>query len=216
MPSCCYADEYGELFTEREARRTARRFERKGLRGSALLLADHVTATGIAGVTILEVGGGVGHLHAELLRRGAARAVNVELSPSWEAAAAGLLAGLGLRDRVERRIGDFVEAVDDLPDVDVVLLHRVICCYPDWQAMVAASAAKARRVVALTLPVERWASRAALRAGNGWLRLRKRSFQAYIHPTERITAALHTDGFRVVADSSGPVWRTIVAQRAGP
>jgi SAM-dependent methyltransferase len=213
MAPCCYADEYEAMFPARAARRTARRFVRRGLRGSALRLADDVAARGISGATILEVGGGVGQVHADLLRRGAARAVNVELSPSWEAAAASMLGALGLTARVERRVGDFVADAEDLPEADVVLLHRVVCCYPDWPAMLAAATAKARRVVGLTLPVDRRASRVAIAAGNRLLQLQRRAFRAYVHPPAQVIAALGAAGLRTTADSSGPVWRTVVAER---
>jgi hypothetical protein len=40
--------------------------------------------SGIEGATVLEVGGGVGEIQIELLRRGAERSVNLELSPAYE------------------------------------------------------------------------------------------------------------------------------------
>jgi hypothetical protein len=213
MPSCCYTDEYGELFSDRTARRTARRFARKGLRGGAKRLADAIAATGIEGATILEVGGGVGDVQADLLRRGAARATNIELSPNWEAAAGRLFAELGLGGRVHRRVGDFVDAEDDLPDADIVILHRVICCYPDWRSMVAATTTKAGRVVGLTLPVDHAGTRLGVRLGNWLLRLQRRSFRAYVHPPEAVLAALVEDGFHPVVDHRGLVWRMLVVRR---
>lgn len=212
MPSCCYGDEYGEIFSDASAQRTARRFARKGLRGSARVLADGVTATGIAGATVLEVGGGIGHVHIELLRRGAAKATNVELSPGWEAAAASVLGETGLRDRVDRRIGDFVDAAD-LPEADVVILHRVICCYPDWPAMLRATTARARQTVGITLPTDRWWTRVGIRAANAAVALQRRAFRAYVHPPEAIISALVGDGLRVESDDTSPLWRTIVARR---
>lgn len=211
MPNCCYADEYGRMFSGRAARRTARTFRRKGLRGSAKRLADRVVATGVDGATVLEVGGGSGEIHVDLLRRGAAGATNIELSPSWEAAASELLAACGLEGRVQRRVGDFVDLAGDLPEADVVVLHRVICCYPDWQAMLSAAIAGARRVVAITVPVDRWTTRALIRAGNAALRLQKRSFRAFVHPPDRMVAALRSDGFELVGDHHGIFWRTFVA-----
>lgn len=50
------------------------------------MVADGVTAAGVRGATILEVGGGLGEIHVDLLRRGGASATNVELSGRWESA----------------------------------------------------------------------------------------------------------------------------------
>lgn len=210
--SCCHSHEYAELFSEREARRTARRFARKGLRGSARDVAEAVAAAGVQGATVLEVGGGVGDLHAQLLLVGAACATNVELSPNWEAPAAQLLTDQGLAGRVERRVGDFLDLADELAQADVVVLHRVLCCYPDWRAMLDAAVAKAGRLVAFTVPVDRWWTRAAVRAGNAFLSLRGRSFRAFVHPPSRMVATVERAGLCVREDRRRFVWRTVVAE----
>lgn len=210
---CCHSHEYGELFSEAEARRTARRFARRGLRGSARSLAHGVADAGVEGATILEVGGGIGGISLHLLGAGAQRATNVELSPSWEQAADRLLAERGLAGRVQRQVGDFLDLADELAPADVVVLHRVLCCYPDWRALLGAAVAKTDRIVAFTVPVDRWWTRAAVRTGNAFLALRGRSFRAFVHPPESLRATVEAAGFGVRDDARGLVWRTIVAQR---
>ena len=213
MARCCYADEYGEFFNDRQARRKARHFLRRGLRGSARDLADGVAAGGVAGATILEVGGGVGSIQAHLLRLGAARSTNVELSPNWEVAARQMFAEIGLTERVERRVGNFLDVAADMAAADIVVLHRVICCYPDWHALLTAASAKAERAVAFTVPVDRWWTGTVIGMGNRLLALRGRSFRAYVHSPQRMIRALEESGFRVRADRHSWVWRTIVAER---
>lgn len=213
MGECCYSGEYAEFFSERAAHRTARRFLRWGLRGSAGELADAVAGAGVEDATILEVGGGVGGIHVDLLRRGAAAAINVELSPSWEEPAMHVLSQKGLENRVDRRVGDFVAVADDVPGADVVILHRVLCCYPDWPAMLGAALEKAQRLVAFTVPVDRWWTRVAIAAGNALLRARGRDFRAFVHPPQRMVRAIGAAGLHVRSDRSGLVWRTVVAER---
>ncbi len=43
-------------------------------------MVDWLVAQGIQGSTVLEIGGGVGEIQLELLRHGAARTTNLELS----------------------------------------------------------------------------------------------------------------------------------------
>src|SRR6266542_3634022 len=62
----------------------------------------------------------IGLLQIELLRAGAARAINVELSGGYELSARDLLAEAGLAERVERRIADFVADAERLPTADAV------------------------------------------------------------------------------------------------
>lgn len=213
MPNCCYADEYADLFRDAEARRTTRRFLRRGLRGSARRLADGVADTGLNGRTVLEVGGGAGTIQADLLRRGAARSVNIELSPNWEPAAAELAAELALEDRVQRQVGDFIDIAEELAAADIVILHRVVCCYPDWRRMLAAAMTKASHTVALTVPVDRWWTRLGIRMGNRLLAWRRRSFRAFVHPPDLMLELLGSAGLTPRLDHSGLIWRTVVAQR---
>jgi magnesium-protoporphyrin O-methyltransferase len=91
---------------------------------------------------VLEVGGGIGGLQIELLNAGAAHATNVEIIDSYEAAAGALIAKHGVGGQVERHIADFAdfaEHPDETPAADIVIMHRVICCYPDPDALMAAA-----------------------------------------------------------------------------
>lgn len=166
-------------------------------------------------MSVLEVGGGVGEIHIALLEKRTARsAVNVDLSANWEAEAADLLSERGLTDRVTRITGDFVEEAGSLPNADAVILHRVVCCYPDWKAMLTAAASRANRHIAITFPRPRLWFKAMLVIENGVHRLRRRSFRAFIHPPDAMIGFLTSSGFPVVADHHDFTWRTVVAERA--
>ena len=82
------------------------------------------------GYALLEIGGGIGDIQLELLKTGAARATNVELATQYESVASELIHDRGLDDRVDRRLGDFVREADTIPGADVVVMNRVVCCYP--------------------------------------------------------------------------------------
>src|SRR5260370_17764759 len=92
---------------------------------------------GVEGKTLLEVGGGIGAIDIELLKAGMARAINVELTPTYEAAACELLAQAGFTDRVELRVMDFAEAGHDVENPAVFVLNRVIFGYPANPQLVA-------------------------------------------------------------------------------
>ena len=215
MPSCCYDDEYGEMFTSREAARTASRFRRKGLRGTAAELVRQTRAVVPAGSSLIEVGGGAGQIQVELLETGViAKSLNIDLSDSWEEAGRALIKEHGLEERVERRIGDFVDEVENLPRADLVILHKVICCYPDWRSMLTAAAGRAKEVVGVTLPAYRWSNRLMVGLTNLTLRLRGMQFRAFVHPTQPMIELMKLAGFRIAYDQIHPVWRTVVFQRA--
>jgi magnesium-protoporphyrin O-methyltransferase len=188
MPACCSSD-YRRFFNRKFAARDLRRYRARGLTGTE---RDLVTLCHeVDSATVLEVGGGIGALQLELLEAGAAAATNVELSGAYEDAAAELFAGRA----VERRVGDFVAA--DVPEHDVVLMHRVVCCYPDVDALVGAAASRTRRTLALTYPQQRVWIRAGLQVVNVWLRLRGCGFRTYVHPVARIDGAAERKGLRL-------------------
>ena len=130
MSNCCDPTPYRRFFNRKEATRNVRSYRRRGLDPMASSMVDYLLSTGIDGTTILEVGGGVSAVQIELLKAGAASSLNIELSSGYDEAAQALAEEEGLEDRMARRIGDFVELQHDLEPMDIVVMNRVVCCYP--------------------------------------------------------------------------------------
>ena len=75
MPCSCCSAESLDIFSEKGARRELRRYLENGLGGGdARLIAAWAEEGGLEGETVVEVGGGIGQIQAELLRRGATAA----------------------------------------------------------------------------------------------------------------------------------------------
>src|SRR5438067_12176848 len=142
-----------EIFDERFARRMARRYRKRGLDPTARLLFESLRGKGHS---VLEFGGGVAEIEIELLRAGAEQATNVELSHAYETEAKRLLVEAGLEQRVEWRYGDIVANPELAGPADLVVMHRVVCCYPNMPGLVGAAADKTRRSLALSFPRDTW------------------------------------------------------------
>ena len=99
VADCCDRDDYRSVFSERFARRTVRQYRKRGLTPAAEWIVQFASDHDVRGASVLEIGGGVGHIHVELLRRGAAHVTNLELSPEYEAEANRLLDEMGLTAR---------------------------------------------------------------------------------------------------------------------
>ena len=211
--TCCAppASDYRRIFRRGTARGDLRRYRRRGLPKTARGLAEAVAGNG----TVLDIGGGIGTLAVELLDRGASLATVVELSDGYEEAAAELLAERGRGDRVERRIGDFVADAGLVGPHDAVVLHKVVCCYPDPDALVSASAAHARKRLALTLPRQRAFIRLGFGSLNLWLRLTGCGFRAWIHPFTVVEDAARREGLELLRrEAQGLIWENAVFERA--
>lgn len=206
MTGCCAPSGYDEFFGEKMAKRGAQRYRSEGLDANAQRVVDFVNETGVEGVTVLEVGGGVGAIQLELLHAGAARTVNAELSPAYEPYAASLAEEAGLGGRSERRVLDFAREGDELEAADVVILHKVVCCYPDYETLVAAAAEHAGSRLALTFPRDaRWI-RAGLGTVNLLQRLRRRSFRVYLHSPDAVLTVAGAHGLQPTRRHRGFIW----------
>jgi hypothetical protein len=208
---CCG---YEELFDAAMARKDADRYRRRGLKRSARAIVELARGAGLERAEVLEIGGGVGGLSLELLRAGAERATVTELSPAWGQEAQVLAAELGLADRITRRVGDVVAAGDEVAAADVVVLERVVCCYPDGEALVGAAAVRARHRLVLSYPRYGLATRLFVRVANLILRLRGNAVRIFAHRPETIRAAAAASGLRPAAPVRGLVWRVAAFERA--
>ena len=211
MPRCCSAGDYRRFFNRKQARRDARRYRRDGLDGVSARVRD--AAGDVRGQTVLEVGGGVGAIVLELVGAGAARATTVELSAAYDEEALGLAREAGADDRLERRVGDFVAEAETVEPADVVILNRVVCCYPDYDALLGAAADRARRRLVFSFPREAWWTRAGMRVVNGWLALRRCGFRSFVHPRAALVAAAERRGLRLAALEPGRLWQVAVLDR---
>ena len=147
MSDCCDRPGYQTVFSDRFARRIARTYRKRGLSRTQRRMVSFLTDRGINNASVLEIGGGVGEIQIELLSRGAREATNLEISRSYEAQAAALLERFGMTDRVTRRFVDIATSPDEVERADVVVLHRVVCCYPDYERLLSAAASRARRLL---------------------------------------------------------------------
>lgn len=215
MAGCCSRQGYDAFFTGKLARRDARAYRRRGIDANARRIVGFVARHDGDGVTVLDVGGGNGTLGLELLKAGSARAVTVELSSSYDETAAELARESGFEDRVERRVVDIAEAAEELPETDVVVMHRVVCCYPDGEGLVDAAAARAGRLLAFTFPRRTWWTRLGAALVNAALRVRKMEYRSFVHPPEGMIAAAERRGLRLAYDHQATLWRTVGFERAG-
>ena len=177
-------------------------------------LVAGILDAGTAGASLLEVGSGVGYLHHHLLKRGLGNAAGVDLSAGMLEVARRLARRHGVDGRVHYHHGDFVALADALPDADVTVLDRAVCCYPDAEAMVGRSLDRTRRVYALTYPRDHRPNRVAVRVlarALGWLGI---AYRAWVHDVGAIEKWIAARGFRKAREHKSAAWLTQVWVRS--
>jgi hypothetical protein len=210
VPCSCSSAESLDIFGEKLARRELRRYLRKGLRGEdARLIAEWAEAGGLDGATVVEVGGGVGQIQAELLRRGAARGSVVEVVAGYEQPAAELARAAGVAERSSFALVDLLEKPDAVEPADIVVLRRVVCCSPSGAELLGVAAGKAHRTLLASYPRDRAVIRAAARVQNVFFALIRKRFRVFVHSPVDLQRAAAQYGLGRSRVSRGAIWETV-------
>ncbi len=189
------------------------RFRLFGLEKNQRQMLDLLERAGIEGSDLLEIGCGIGYLHHALLRSGAARATGIDMSARMLGEARRLAQTSGLAGRTEYRQGDFVELTDRIAMADIVILDKVVCCYPDPERLLEHALSRSRHVIALTYPRDRLFMRAGVALMTAALKLAGSGFRPYVHNPADIERWISAGGFRSRGRALTFEWRTEVYVR---
>ena len=180
----------------------------------ALLTA--LLAAGPQERTVLELGCGPGALLTELLGAGAKDVTGVDLSAEPIDEARLRTAEAGFADRVTFAVGDAARM--PLLAHDWVVLDKVICCYPQVDALLANSIPAARRLYAFAVPASfGWRgtlARIEMLLENVTDRLRGQSCPGYVHDVRAIEGRLEAAGFRESYRGTSWTWHIAVFVRS--
>jgi methyltransferase family protein len=208
MAGCCNPRGCDDVFGDRFARRVAKRYRKRGLDRTARKMVAFLEREGVKDATVLEIGGGIGEIHIELLKRGAARAVSLELSRAYDGEARALLGEAGIDPaRVDRRLHDIAADPEGVEQADVVVLHRVVCCYPDYERLLGAAATRARRLLVYSHPPRNAATRAIVAVQRIGLWLTRKEFRTFAHSPAAMVAVCRRHGLTPAYAHDGPIWQ---------
>lgn len=212
MPcNCCEIVDH--TFTEDEARAELKAYRRKGPPNQTKLILEAIRSLHLKHASLLDIGGGIGIIHHELLEDVATKATHVDASSAYLKLAKEEVARRGHTDRVNFIHADFTDVANDVPQVDIVTLDRVVCCYPDFRRLLNAAAEHSKSAVALTYPRETWYLQIGFKIMNFIQRLRKDPFRIFLHPISEMRSLLNSEGFEQVSVRRLFVWEMACYQR---
>jgi magnesium-protoporphyrin O-methyltransferase len=111
---------------------------------------------------------------------------------------------------------DIATSPEDVEPADVVVLHRVVCCYPDYERLLSAAASHAKRLLVYSHPPRNVLTRAFVRFANLLLRVPGKDFRLFAHPPTVMAAAARAEGLSVSYRHRGPVWQIVGLERLTP
>jgi magnesium-protoporphyrin O-methyltransferase len=172
-----------------------------------------IAANELDGARVLEIGGGIGAIQAELLAAGADKGEIVELVSAYEPYALELAREKGIERRSTFRVGDVLEHPESVAPAHIVVLNRVVCCSPDGVRLTSEAARHARSALVLSFPRDRFWVRFFVLMVNGALWLFGRSFRSFVHPKASLYEAAESEGLRVAATGRRIVWEFATFRR---
>ena len=105
----------------------------------------------------------------------------------------------------------------DLAPHGVGVLDKVICCYPDVDALLDNSLRAARLAYGFVVPYSSgWRgvlARAGIAGENGLRRMRRQPFRAFVHDLDLIEARIAEAGLKRVAATGRFVWYVAIYTR---
>ncbi|MBZ0283800.1 MAG: class I SAM-dependent methyltransferase [Anaerolineae bacterium] len=210
--SCCnQCQAIEDTFNQETAEGDLAHYHRHGPSRQTKLLLESLRTLGVNGLTLLDIGGGVGVIQHELFKAGIREAIDVDASRAYMNTARKESERQGNAERVRFYHGDFVQIAEQIEPADIVTLDRVICCYPDMPVLVSLSAQRARKFYAFVYPRDSWWTRPLGRLGNGFLWLTRDKFRFFIHPIREVDSILRANGFRPhLQRSAGLIWQVAI------
>ena len=200
-------------FDQKLAERELQKYGKKGPGKPTRILLDAIQSAGVEGLTLLDIGGGVGAIQSELFKSGLSQATEVEGSSAYLEAAKKEAERQGYLDQVNFIHGDFVEMVKEIPTADIVTLDKVICCYPDLQTLVGLSSQRAGKIYGVIYPVNTWWMKFGVRIPNFFFKIKDNPFRLYVHPTQAIEALIRESGLKRKFYRKLFMWHVAVYQR---
>jgi SAM-dependent methyltransferase len=214
MPcNCCEITDHA--FTEAEAKSELNEYRQRGPAKQTRLLLNAIRSLNLKNADLLDIGGGIGAIHHELLEDVARAATHVDASSAYLKEAKAEAARRGHSERVHFIHADFTDMASDLPKADIVTLDRVVCCYPDFHGLLKAAAEHSQRALALTYPRETWYLRFWEKVINFFQRLQKDPFRMFLHPVAEMDSLHKKEAFERVSLRRLFVWEVALYQKSG-
>jgi len=208
MTCCCsnVGDAAERQFSEHKAAKDLAQYRAQGPGQTTRLLLDGLAKAGSLHGELLDIGSGIGALTFELLDRGLTSAIGVDLSTAHVATASKAASRRGRSDSTRFVQGDFLDVASQLPSADIVVLDRVVCCYPEYEWFLDESLRHAQRYFAFSYPKDRWYVRAWVGLENLGRQITRNEFRSFVHPVAAMESVIHRSGFKRLSRSWTRIW----------
>jgi len=207
---CCGAD---KLFDLRGAQKEMKKYKRKGANKSTKKLLELLFHQNTNEKTLLDIGGGIGAIQWEFLEQGGKNTLDVDASNGYLEVAKSYAKEHNYMEKVRFLSGDLVEKAGEIDAYDFVTLDKVVCCYPDYESLLALALKKCKSTIALTFPMGGPISKFIAQMEEVYYYFKDISFGTYIHSPGDIEKFVHSKGFKTVRKTISFPWHVQIYEK---
>ena len=206
---CCGAD---RLFDLKSAQKELRSYKKRGPRGSTKKLLSLLSVYDQKGKSLLDIGGGIGAIQWEFVKRGGNKTTDVDSSSGYLSVASDYAKEIN-HNFSSFIMSDFNDVHKELGRHDIVSLDKVICCYPEYKNLLGNALDKTDTVLALTMPVGGWVSKILAQFTKLYFILSNNPFRTYIHSPKMVHEFIESKGFSQSGKAFSFPWLVRVYER---
>ena len=190
---CCGADQF---FDKKTAKKQYKSYLKKGPSRVTKKLIGQLEKTN-TGESLIDVGGGIGAIQWWFLNHGGEQTFGVDASSGYLNLAQEHASKNNLKENTHFMMGDFTDKAEELPKANHVTLDKVICCYPNFEAILNLACKKATNTVSLSFPMDGFISSIFRSLGVLYMKLTGCSFKPYINRVASVRALFVENGFKL-------------------
>jgi len=210
---CCGANDFFDL---KGAEKKLRQYKKKGPDKVTSRLIEFFRAEyDFHDKSLLDIGGGVGAIQWEFLRKGGKATINVDASNGYQVVAKDYAYELGFAEKVNFVFGDFVEKSSEVMETDFVTMDKVLCCYPDYQSLLENAIKKCRKSIMISYPLGGFLAKFYAKVENLYFAFKKNPFRTYIHSPQKIEGFIANHGFEITKKSISFPWHVQLYKKTG-
>jgi magnesium-protoporphyrin O-methyltransferase len=210
---CCQCQGIETIFDKSSAEKELKKYKKNGPSKSTALIINTLEKMGVKGLTLLDIGGGIGLIQKELINSGVKSSITVEASKAYIEISKSLTQQRDISDQVSYIHGDFVELAASIPVTDIVTLDRVICCYHDMKHLVQLSAEKTKKYYGLVYPRDNRLMKILFPLFNLYPIIKRNPFRVFIHSTNAVDKIIRKNGFKNLFHKKTVSWQVFVYER---
>lgn len=205
--TCLAVDDF---FSGKRARKKYKKYLKSGADQSTKKLIQALIDKDVNGSTLLDIGGGLGAIHHELIEAGASHAKCADASTDYIAISKKEGERCNHSEKLSYHFGNYIDLADEIGTADIVTLDKVICCFDDMKELVASSSSNANKLYALIYPREKWWTRLFVNIGNLVFTILGNGFRVHLHPDSEVEAIVTRNGFERVFYYNNILWQVIL------